>query len=102
MDCPNRYALKSTVKLSREVKDQCCLPVVFLFLCISLCLYVCPCCPGAPEAETGGEPEAEKGGGLAAEPEPGGPDLAAPARAGEMKSEDLQKKNKPRIVKYNL
>lgn len=33
MDCPNRYALKSTVKLSREVKDQCCLCVlVFVYM----------------------------------------------------------------------
>lgn len=50
-------------------------------------------CAGVPEAETGGEPGAEKGGGLAAEPELGGPDLAAPLKAGEMKSENLQKKS---------
>ena len=46
------------------------------------------CGPDAPGAETGGGPEAEKGGGRVAGAGPGGPDLAAPARAGEqMKSE---------------
>lgn len=49
------------------------------------------CGPGDPGAETGGGPEAERGGGPAAGTELGGPDLAAPARAGEqMKSEILK------------
>lgn len=49
--------------------------------------------PDAPGAETGGGPEAEKGGGRVAGAGPGGPDLAAPARAGEqMKSQGARRK----------
>lgn len=48
---------------------------------------------GAPGAETGGGPGAGKGEGPAAEPEPGGPGLAAPARVGEMKSKVLKQLN---------
>lgn len=49
-----------------------------------VCLFSCS---GAPGAETGAGPEAGRGDGLPAEPELGGPGLAATARVGEMKSE---------------
>ena len=58
--------------------------VIYVF---TSCVCVCLCCPDAPGAEKGGGPGAERGGGLAAGPEQGGPDLVAPARAGERKSE---------------
>lgn len=45
------------------------------------------CCLGALGAGTGGDPEAGKGDGLTAEPELGGPGLAAPPRVGEMRGE---------------
>lgn len=68
----NQFRLKSE-------KDQCCRSLLFMFSCL--------CCSGAPGAEKGGGPGAERGGGRAAGPEQGGPDLVAPARAEERKSE---------------
>lgn len=48
---------------------------------------------GAPGAEIEGGREAERKEGRAAGPDPEGPDLAAPVRAGEMKSESIEKNN---------
>lgn len=63
----------------KSEKDQCCCALLFMFSCL--------CYSGAPGAEKGGGPGAERGGGRAAGPEQGGPDLVAPARAEERKSE---------------
>lgn len=54
--------------------------------------------PGAPGAETGGGPEAETEGGQAAAVEPGGPDLAAPARAGKRMRRRGAKRKTPSIL----
>lgn len=60
--------------------------ITSLLSCVLSC-HVCLCRPGAPGAESGGGPEAETGGGRAAGAEPAGPDLVAPARAGDQMSE---------------
>lgn len=68
-----------------ELRIEICRVVGFSYVIFTFC------CAGAPGVERGEGQEAERGGGPAAGPELAGPDLEAPARAGDqMKSETLE------------